>query len=238
MWTHDDILEIAFAALAREEARLKREQAAHGIDRHDELILHAIFAEGFKTAGLGVFREICYPSDYSPGMKQSDRLRCDLVLTRDPAQTLADPTDARRLAAASRGTLFETATPAPASLPAAPGADNHCPCDEAFWLEIKLVGQFAFSRGVPVPNATYSSELVRGLRADLDKLQREPLVRWGAAMLVALNLDRETAEHDLDVVATRLRAAELAMGPMLRRGFPITDRIGNRWCSVALTPVR
>lgn len=231
MWAPDDLLRTAVDALLQEEQRLIAEQAVHGIDRYSEVELHAIIADGFRSQGSGAFRECLYPCADTPKLRRSERQRCDVVLTPSPHRPILDPSELQRAAAAARHTLFAHEPPTPAD-------DTHCPCEEAFWLEVKLVGQFTFSRGIPVPNATYSSELKRGLRADLDKLTRDPMIRAGAAMLILFSADEQTAMHDLDVLCDRANAAATTPWTFLISGFKVSDRIGNQRCTVALVPVR
>ncbi|MCC6677440.1 MAG: hypothetical protein IT436_09875 [Phycisphaerales bacterium] len=229
MWNNDHILEVLVRTLRAEELRLREEQSVHGLDRCAELALHAVLRRGFESQGFGAFRERVYPCAAVPRSRLTERQRCDLVLTRSPALPPLDPDEQQRAAAASAGTLFAHDAP--------PARSVGCPPEEAFWLELKLVGQFAFSRGVPVPNATYTSELVTGLSADLHKLAADPMILHGAAALVLFNSDVEIADHD--VRALRERAAR--RGPartFLQDDFEVLDRIGNRVCTVIVVPVR
>lgn len=233
LWNSDHILEALVSSLRAEELRLREEQAVHGLDRCSEIALHAILSRGFEDLGLGAFRERVYPCAPIPRSRLTERQRCDLVLTRSPALAPIDPDEQHRAAAAAAGTLFAH-TALAADPPPRPAG---CPPEEAFWLELKLVGQFAFSRGVPVPNSTYSSELVAGLTADLKKLAADPMIRHGAAALVLFNSAAEIAEHD--VRALRDRAARRGPAPtFLQSGFEVLDRIGNRFCTVVVVPVR
>lgn len=231
MWLPDELLKTAVETLRREEQRLVNEQAVHGIDRYSEVELHGIIATGFLAQGHGAFRECLYPCAASPHLRRSERQRCDVVLTPSADRPPLDPTEVERAAAAARGTLF-------AHEPAVTAGDSSCPCEEAYWLEVKLVGQFTFSRGVPIPNTTYASELMRGMRADLDKLTCDPMIRCGAAMLILFNADDRIAEHDIEVLRERTNARASAPFSFLASGFRIADRIGNQRCTVVLASAR
>jgi len=56
-------------------------------------------------------------------------------------------------------------------------------------------------------------------------------------MLILFSIDRQTAEHDLQVLHDRA-ARRGAPRTFLSRGFAVPDRIGNRRCTVAVVPVR
>lgn len=243
MWVPDELLAAAAAALRGAEEQFAAEQAVRGLDALEELDLHALIARGLADAGYGVLRERPYPGDRTTPReqgddlaKESERRRCDIVLTPAPGQTLADPVQrlksrrARQKQAA--GTLFEAID----SLmqdddPPAPGA---IPPEDAFWLEIKLVGQFCFEAGIPGPNRTYGSQLVRGITADLAKLAADPHIDCGALLLILFTEDQRIADNDLIQAMHRaLDKGVIASAPITTR-FPIADRIGNRLCTLAL----
>ena len=110
--------------------------------------------------------------------------------------------------------------------------------EDAAWIEVKVVGQFAFARGVPGPSRAYGAELTGALRRDLAKLSSEERVVFGAVLLVLFAQTREVAEHDVPVALHRCVDDGLPMGTLRSAGFAITDRIGNAWCSVWIVPVR
>lgn len=229
MWHDEDILELLTGALRDEDHRLREEQAVHGLDRLSEVALQAVLTRAITAHGLGAFREQVYPCAPIAGSRLTERQRCDLVLTRSPLCPPIDPDDARRAAAASAGTLFaHTAVPE-----LSPG----CAAEYAYWLELKLVGQFTFNRGVPVPNTTYTAELTAGLAADLAKLAADPMIRHGAAALVLFNADQEIADHDVRALSDR--AARRGQARLfMRRSFGVLDRIGNRVCTVVVAPAK
>lgn len=168
-----------------------------------------------------------------------DRMRCDLVLTPAPGLKLGDPlalvktTRARKQQAA--GTLF--AAVEAAESPPEPASDS-CPPEEAFWLEVKLVGQFTYSAGVAGPNSSYASELTRGPAADIRKLSADGRIRHAAAMVLLFTHDRATAEHDLARMLHRCLDLGLSIAAPLTREVPVTDRIGNNLLTICMIPVR
>lgn len=244
MWSPTHILSLCREALQQEEARRIAEQAVYGLESLDELVLHPILAAGLAAAGFGVLREQLYPAEWRRKKSRhkdlpedSQRQRCDLVLTPRPGQALADPLEHQRTAerdrAALRGTLFEQLAEATAPTPAAQGDAAIDPAD-CFWLEIKLVAQFAYAAGIPGPNRTYTSQLIRGIGADLRKLRDDPAITHGAALLVLLTAVRSVAEADIPTLVHRLidRGTELR-APIID-GFRVPDRIGNGWCAIAM----
>jgi hypothetical protein len=168
-----------------------------------------------------------------------DRMRCDLVLTPAPGLKLGDPlalvkSDRARQKQAA-GTLFaaiEAAEPPPEPAPDA------CAPEDAFWLEVKVVGQFTYSAGIAGPNSAYASELMRGPAADIRKLSADGRVRHAAAMVLLFTRDRATAEHDLAQMLHRCLDHGLPIAAPLRREVAVTDRIGNNLLTVCMIPVR
>jgi len=227
-----DPRELALAArrgLEAASARTVVEQAVHGVDALAEIQLHPLLAEAFAAAGYGVVREAPYPANSSPTLKRRDRERCDLVLTPSPDAVLIDPVIELRADAARAGTLFAGA----ASPPPSPGRVS--PAD-AFWIEIKLVGQYTHTLGVPGPNRAYGGELTMSVARDLAKLGADPGIRDSALLLVLFTDTQATAEHDLTVALHKAldRGVRLRW-PAVER-FPIPERIGNTLCTVALIP--
>lgn len=226
MWITDDLLAAAADHLLGEERRLQAEQAVYGLEKYSEVELHGVLADAFRSRGFGAFREVLYPSAPTLRARKSERQRCDVVLTRSPHLRPADPVETARAAAAS---LFASLTGADASL-ASP--------EDTCWIELKLVSQFTYSRGVPVPNSTYTSELLAGVRGDLRKVRSDPAIRHGAAMLVLFNANPEAAAHDAGVLQRRCREDDPALGDGGARSFRVPDRIGNTVCTLLLFPLR
>lgn len=246
MWSADAIVAALIAALRDEEARLVAEQGHRGIDALDEVDLHRVLAAGLSgsqigAGGCGVLREQPYPAEWRrkrgkrrPLPDDPDRLRCDLVLTPYPGQTLADELAARRADAArideASGTLFHAA----AQIETPSAAEGVEPGD-AFWLELKVVGQYCYINGVPSPNGRYASTLVRGVGADIRKLRDDPAILHAAAAVVLFTADRAVADHDLVVLGHRLADAHLPIRAPIRASLAIPDRIGNTCCTVWMT---
>lgn len=168
-----------------------------------------------------------------------DRMRCDLVLTPATGLKLGDPLaivkSARVRKKQAAGTLFaamEAAEPMPT-----PPADT-CPPEDAFWLELKVVGQFTYSGGIAGPNSSYSAELSRGPAADVKKLSSDGRILHAAALILLFTHDLPTAEHDLGQALHRCLDRNLPIGSPIRHSLPITDRIGNQFLTACLVPVR
>lgn len=249
MWNLDDILVALSGALKAEHDRLTDEQAVHNIDALDEVSIHPLLAGALAGAGYGVLREVMYPGEWiaKPGRRRkplpddSQRQRCDLVLTPAPGQELVDPLASRRAEDKDEhdraGTLFAAADVAPLPPVIAPGT-GVAP-DEACWLEVKVVGQFCPVAGVPGPNPAFASQLLRGPTDDLRKLAADPAILHAAAVVVLFAHSEEVARHDLGVLVRRcLDKGLIAEAPRVM-GCPILDRIGNGAAMVAmLRPAR
>lgn len=256
MWRTDLLIEAAEAAVRRREATLRAEQAVYGLDALEETELHPLLAKGFRKSGLGVLSEQPYPMEWTAkrgrrrGMAardeqalpdRRDRLRCDLVLTERPGQKLVDPLALERSGAAIRkasaGTLFEAAGEAEAALVARQTDGAGTPPEEAYWLEVKLSGQFCYSTGVPGPNRTYGSELRRAVQ-DLLKLEEDPRIVHGGLLLVVFTLDEATARHDLLEIAHTCLDRGIPIASPTIRHVEIRERIGNHLCSLCLFDLR
>lgn len=226
-WSHDEVARIALQTLVEHENLLGLEHAVAGLDALIEVEFHPMLAHGFAGAGLGVWREVPYPGDVQRRLRRSSRERCDIVLTESPELPLRDPVVKLREKDAAAGTLFE-AHPPPEPKGVSP--------EEAYWLEVKCVGQFTYTDGVPGPNQAYASELTGGLTTDLRKLAREGQIVYGALLLILFTLDEATGRHDLGTALHRCldRGAELR-SPVTHVA-PLADRIGNRAMTVALIP--
>ncbi len=232
MFRTDLLAEIAASTLRFRAAELVKEQAVRGLDALAETGFHPLLAAGFASEGLGVFREQPYPGEPARRPKHTERERCDLVLTDRPGVPLLDPLARLKAEDAAVGTLFEVA--APSMLAAEPGVD---PTD-AFWIEVKLVGQFCYTNGVPGPNRAYATELVRLAASDIPKLSRDPYIKHAAALIILFTADKETATHDLATFMHRCLDRDLSVGSPSSIGLDIPDIIGNRRCTVTLVPVR
>ena len=232
MWNTDVLVEAAAAALRHESARLREEAAVRGLDACGEVPLHGLLEAGFRDAGFGVYRERPFPGAEGARPKHSERERCDLVLTPDPGVTLLDPVAVLLEQDAAARTLFAEVEAAPAAS-AAPGIEP----GEAYWLEVKCIGQFCYSAGVPGPNRTYSPELLAGPAKDVIKLEWDAAVRYGGAMVVLFTDAEATARHDLAILMHKCLDRELPVASPVVRSFPIPDLIGNTACTVCLVPL-
>jgi hypothetical protein len=224
MWRDDELLELAARALGEHAASLDAEQSVRGIDALDEVDLHPILARGFSGAGLGVLREVPYSGPRGARPRTAERERCDLVLLPHGATRLRDPVATLREADALRGTLFEGLS--------VPANAAEAPPEDACWIEVKTVGQFECVEGVPGPNRSYASGLVRGMTTDLRKLARDPRITMGALLLVLFTADKAVGEHDLHLALHKAIDANAPVRTVRRASFAITERIGNAWCDV------
>lgn len=209
MWSVADVADAIEGGLRRRMAQLDLEQSVTGLDALDELALHAILADCLAEAGYGVQRERRYPADRAK-RRESEGERCDLVLTPD-GRPLRE-TDAK-------ATLFDR-----------PDAVEP---DEAFWLEVKLVSQFT-EEG---PNRNYASQLLSTVRHDVTKLSKDPDILRAAILIVLFVRDAIVAEHDLGVWQDRCLQRGLPIGAPSVRTLPMTDRLGNGVCAIAVYPV-
>ncbi|MFA6044298.1 MAG: hypothetical protein WC718_04890 [Phycisphaerales bacterium] len=233
IWSASDVLAGAGAGLSREAAALEREQAVRGLDALSEVQLHPLLAAGLRDAGLGVLREQPYPGIVKGPLKRSERSRCDLVLLPRAGLKLRDPVDELVAADATAGTLF-------AGLHEPPPPDTLSSRD-AYWLEVKSVGQHTYTGGVPGPNSSYSGEITRAYADDLAKLAQEAHIVRGGLMVILFTADAATASHDLGIALARAMDKGLPLRSPDTTQFEIADRIGNRWCTVSLievSPVR
>lgn len=231
MWSPTGLVRIAAAALARRVEELRLEQAVRGLDALPELAFHPILRAGFEEAGLGVHAERPYPGEPALRPRHAERERCDIVLTESPAVRLVDPVAALNEQDRANGTLFGSV--GWAGTPEAPTAGP----GDAFWLEVKVVGQHTYTRGVPGPNRAYSSEALGGPAQDAIKLEWDPHIRQAGVLLVLFTEDERTAAHDVGVLMHRLLDRELPVSSPAIERVPIPDLIGNRVCTVVIVPV-
>lgn len=231
-WDLEHLGKVAADALSASAAALDAEQAVRGLDALDEVDLHPILAEGFARAGFGVWREWPYPSQALPKRhktKQSDRDRCDVVLTPGPGVRPRDPVAEARARAAAAATLF-------AGVVGETEAAG-CPAMDCCWIEVKSVGQFVYRHGVPGPNSVYSSELTAAFATDLKKLGGERGIQHGVVLGVLFAATDEVLGHDVPIALHRCLDRGLSFGTPRRAGFAIADRAGNRRCEVWGVPV-
>jgi len=232
VWDAERLLEITVGSLAAWDRQAGDEQAVYGLDSLDEVGLHPVLAQGFEGAGLGVYRERVYPGEIERRSKGNARARCDLVLTRDPSARLLDPVQELLTLDAAAGTLFE---PVAESMG---GSERVTEVGEAFWLEVKAVGQFGIGPGVPGPNKQYASLLVTGPAGDIGKIAGEPMINAGAVLVILFAEDERTARHDLMRMCHALIDHELPIGDPRIGVAPIGERRGHSVVAAGLVPVR
>lgn len=228
MWDLHQIVRTVRAGLEAASLATVEEQAVHGIDALSEVDLHPVLAATFQRAGFGVVRERHYPGEPGTRAKFSARQRCDIVLLPEAGQRLLDPVAELMKLDKARGTLFEAAAPIATAAGVRP--------EDAFWLEVKLVGQYCYTQGVPGPNRAYSSELTNSLYVDLAKIAADAALKWSGLLMVLFSDTPETAAHDLPVALHRSLDRGYCFRSPITESFAIPDRIGNRVCTVALIP--
>lgn len=106
--------------------------------------------------------------------------------------------------------------------------------EHAYWLEIKSVAQFETTGPFP----RYSTELFSTVTQDIKKLWTDGAICFAGLLLVLFTADQATAQHDLDTWHARCLDRGQPVAIPAIRGFPITDRIGNAYCAVALFGIR
>ncbi len=229
MWDLHHILRTARAGLERASLASVEEQAVYGIDALCEVDLHPIIADTFRSGGFTAMRERHYPGEPGTRAKYSARRRCDVVLLPQAGQHLIDPVAELMQRDKAAGTLFEAGAATVASIAGVRPED-------AFWLEVKLVGQYCYTQGVPGPNRAYSSELTNSLYVDLAKISADAALKWSALLLVLFSDTEATAAHDLPVALHRSLDRGYSFRSPITESFDIPDRIGNRVCTVAVIP--
>lgn len=212
MWRDRDILNACAEGLRAAALACDDEQSPYGIDALAELALQEVVRAAMRAAGYGVHGEVRLPRRASLP-RRSEGERCDIVLTETPGEPLVDPSEG--------DTLF---------------ASSGVPAHDAYWIEVKAAHQFALVDGVAQASRAYSSQLLTAAVRDVNKLAAQGLP-FAAILLVVFTIDEDTAAHDLDAWAHRCLDVELPIGAPMRESFGITERIGNRVCTVALTRV-
>lgn len=210
-WSTSEIADAIGASLRARAAADDAEQAVYGFDALAELQLHPLVQQGLRDAGFGVWPEQRYPGHWTK-KKKSEGVRCDVVLTPRPDLPLRDPE--------LKGTLF--------------GATEATDAEGAYWLEIKTVAQHETGG----PFARYGAELLSPVARDVKKIWQDGVIRHGGLLLILFTENQQTADHDLLAWHTRCLDRGYPVSPPAVRGFPITDRIGNRWCAAAVFGVR
>lgn len=226
-WSLPDIADACSRALKAHAQALDREQSVLGLDARSETELQPILALALAQTPMTVRREWPYPTSPKARPIPRDRERCDLVLAAADAPPPEDPVAEAARTAELASTLFASISdPTPSTPP-----------EDLFWLEVKVVGQHVVVDGAARANASYASELVAAGK-DLDKLSRDPRILSAGLLLVLFTQDEATARHDLDAARHRWLDKSWPAHTGVRRGFALSDRIGNAWCEISLTPTR
>lgn len=250
MWRMDLLIEAAEAAVAERERELAAEHSVHGLDSLDETKFHPLLAGGFARAGFGVLREQPYPHEWrlkrgrrgrnaGDVPERRDRLRCDLVLTPETGQRLMDPLHVEAALRAHHreieATLFAPLERSEAAIVSTAASRGIHP-GEAFWLEVKTVGQHTYTHGLSGPNRAYAAEL-RGTAADLRKLMDDEQIHCAALLLLLFSADEPTSMHDLHAFFHLCLDRGLPIRAPESRRFPVRDLIGNALCTICLLPL-
>lgn len=209
-WSVAEIADVLQAGLLSAEEALCKEQAVCGLDARCEIELHPLLQQILESASIGVTREVRYPGD-SQRRRQTEGRRCDLVLTPD-GQPLVDPLQTETLFASPHAVELE----------------------DAFWLEVKCVMQFT-PEG---PNSSYASELLSSVRQDVSKLAADQSILHAGLLIMLFVESEEVASHDLQIWQEKCLERSMPIAAPVQRAVPISDRLGNRLCYLAIYPVR
>lgn len=193
--------------IAAAEGDLRLEQAVYGLDTRDEKQLQELLADGLR-AFYEVAREVHYPS--TVGRKLSHRQRCDLAITPRGRPLKLDST-----------------------LPSLFDAPDLCTPKEALWLEVKVAYQF---REGGVRHGGYGSQWRDAVVEDLRKMESDALIREAGLALVVFTESEGILAKDIELFETILMQKEVLAGFRQVRSTPILDRIGHRFCTIALWP--
>jgi len=211
LWPIDLVASRIAAVFETREAELRLEQSVYGMDSLDELALQRIIAVGLAQH-FDVLRESYYPAsaNQTSAVKLSGRMRCDLVLT-----PLGKPL---RLDHKPAG-LFDPIDQV------GPG--------EALWLEIKTARQY---RAPGERHPGYGQQWRQAVVADIRKIEREPLIREAALVLIVFTEADWVIEKDLELFEHVLIEKEVLAGFRQERHIKIVDRIGHSRLTVAIWP--
>ena len=206
-WDFSTLADRLGLVISQAESDLRLEQAVYGLDAKDELILHALLADGLRRH-YEVAREVHYPSSF--GNKLTHRQRCDLVLSPKGQPLKLD------WAAA---TLFD--------------APDLCEPSDALWLEVKVAYQY---REGGIRHGGYGPQWRGGVVEDLRKMEAEEKIHEAGLVLVVFNESNEILEKDLQLFEDLLAQKEVLAGFRHVRSVPILERMGHRLCTAAVWP--
>jgi len=206
-WDLSSLADAMDLAIQSIEAELQLEQAVYGLDARSELQLQALLAAQLSKS-YEVAREVHYPSSF--GAKLTHRRRCDMVLSPRGRPLKLDRAPA---------TLFD--------------APDLCPPENALWLEVKVAYQF---REGGVRHAGYGQQWRGAVVSDLVKMEGESAIHEAALVLIVFNESKDVLEKDLGLFEDVLMRKEVLAGFRHVRSVGIWERMGHRWCSVAVWP--
>ncbi len=209
-WCIASLTDAIESGLRKEEVRLHAEQSVLGLDARDEVTLHELLESSLSRETYGVHREVRYPRARAH-RRRSVGDRCDLVLTPDDRPLQIPETAA---------TLFED--------------QSAVALEDAFWLEVKVVSQFVEEGG----NGAYSSNLLSTVREDVTKLSKDRGILHAGLLILLFTATPEIAEHDLGIWQDKCLEKGLPIAAPCSRTIPISDRRGNRFCTIRIYPVR
>ncbi|HEY0008510.1 MAG TPA: hypothetical protein VGB55_07295, partial [Tepidisphaeraceae bacterium] len=104
---------------------------------------------------------------------------------------------------------------------------------EALWLEVKAAYQF---REGGLRHSGYGQQWRSGVVKDLQKMEADPLIRHAGLLLVVFTESMEVLEKDLFLFEDLLIGKGVIAGFRQVRSAEILERMGHRFCSVALWP--
>jgi len=206
-WDFSTLADQLASAVAREEDDLRLEQAVYGLDALAERALQHVLARRL-SADYEVAREVHYPS--SGSVKLSHRARCDVVLS---------PKGSPLKLESSAPSLFDP--------------QSSCLPEKALWIEVKVAYQF---REGSVRHSGYGQQWRQAVVSDLAKMEADPAIHYGGLALLVFNESKEILQKDLELFEDVLMQKEVLAGFRHVRSVEILDRIGHRFCSVAVWP--
>ena len=231
MWSIDQITDLMADSIARSNARFRDETAVRGTDALDESEIQPIIADSILADGFTALREQPYPTPDRKHPKESERLRCDLVILDHPDNPLIDPVETDRRQNELVGTLFEP-------LAARAAHQSGTRPEQALWIELKVCGQYEYHAGIPGPNPSYTSQLVRGPASDIRKLARDPQISHAAMVIILFAESEPIARHDLGLATHKWLDMNLPIRSPTIRFVPIDERIGNTVAAVCAIPIK
>jgi hypothetical protein len=191
------------------------EQSVKGLDTLDERAIQAILSDGLRQHHE-VAREVHYPSCSPSSPSSASASSASSASSLSLSGAVQKLTHRRRcdLVLTLAGRSFERAL------------------DDALWLEVKVATQLSPLGGRHSGYTARWHSVVRDVR----KMTDAPGIRHAALVLVAFTESESILHQDLDTFETLLVRQQVLAGFRHVRTLPIADRIGHRFCSVAVWP--